>query len=154
MSEEFKAASRDKKEGSQESPVVSEPPSTPSSSAARAKAYLSTASDGRVTLTFPSSGAWSGQYQALSPQPARYEPATPASELSIGENNLPNHEKTIPLKLMTDESLAAVLDSSNTESGDHSNTESGDLEAWIESSKQTIIRQSDQGQHAESDDKS
>ncbi|KAH7325368.1 hypothetical protein B0J17DRAFT_633072 [Rhizoctonia solani] len=153
MNEQYQPESKDKLEGSHGSSVVSEPSSMPSSSEARSQAYLSTASDGRVTLTFPS-GAWSSQHRALSPQPARYEPARPASELSIGENNQPNHEKTVPLRLITDESLAAVLDSSSAEPGEHSNTENGDLEAWIESSKQTIIQQNDQGQHAQSDDKS
>ncbi|KAG8688726.1 hypothetical protein FRC11_004905, partial [Ceratobasidium sp. 423] len=156
MNEDNKSASRDTPGGSHDSPATSEPSSTPPSSEARSRPYFSTASDGRVTLTFPSSGAWSAQYQASSPQPARYEPVTPASELSIGEVNPSSHEKPVPLRLMTDESLAAMLDSNNAESGAHPNPRGGDLEDWIESSKQTIIRKNDQGgrEQAQGGDKS
>ncbi|KAL5634335.1 hypothetical protein ACGC1H_002416 [Rhizoctonia solani] len=153
MNEQDKPMSKDRSERSWKSPSISEPSSIPSPAKERRRPYLNTASDGRVTLTFPSSGAWSSQYQVSPRQPARYEPITPASERSLVESNQPSHEKTASLRLMTDRSLAAVLDSSNAEPETDSNPGAGNIEAWIQSSRQTIIRQNGREEPTQEDDK-
>ncbi|KAF8713109.1 hypothetical protein RHS03_00680, partial [Rhizoctonia solani] len=118
--------------------LVPGPSSAPLSPEVQHVPFFGASPGGRVTLTFPSRNS---PYPASSPRPARYETTTPVSELPAGDGNQSIPEKTAPLRLITDESLALLLDS-NTRDFDHqtsSDPSGNNIEAWIEASKQTII---------------
>ncbi|CAE6474633.1 unnamed protein product [Rhizoctonia solani] len=130
--------------------LVPEPSSTPLSSEVQCIPNFSTSPDGRVTITFPTQNS---QYQAISPQPARYKMTKPVSELPTGNGIQPIPERPAPLRIMTEEAFAALRDSDkhNAEHNTHSDPGGGDIEAWIESSKQTVIKFSDQEAHMPED---
>ncbi|KAB5592153.1 hypothetical protein CTheo_4418 [Ceratobasidium theobromae] len=82
----------------------------------------------------------SGRRQSF-PRQARYDKSS-RNELTDGGNQNESAAST-PLKLMTDESLASALDTPSSQPPASPNPGGNDLEAWVESSKRTIVHGDD-----------